>query len=131
MKFTIYDETGKITGSGECPDNQVQYQQQHGEYLLIGESHPNLNYVLNGAIEIKPVQTTALNKLTLNADGIDSIAISSTPTGLFKAINVMTGEAVSGEINGSDTFSTTIPGTYQITITAFPFLDFTTTVEAT
>ena len=44
---------------------------------------------------------------------------------------MVTKDTISGEISGSDTFSTTIPGTYKIKIESFPYLDFEATIEAT
>jgi hypothetical protein len=89
------------------------------------------HYVLNNIVTDRPTQATTINKLTITADGIDAVLITNAPDGIFTAINRHTEEEVSGAISGSDTFATTIAGTYQITISSFPYLDFTATIEAT
>lgn len=72
----------------------------------------------------------ALDKTQIIANGIDEVTITNCPTGVFTATNISTNEEISGAISGFDTFSTTIVGTYNITIECEGYETFTTTIEA-
>jgi hypothetical protein len=85
---------------------------------------------VSNTITARPTQLTTLDKIILTADGVDVIAITNAPEGTFTATNAATHETVSGTINGTDTFATTISGTYKIKIESFPYLPFETTIEA-
>ena len=132
VNFCIFDEIGKIllTGSNEITNLPT------ANVLIMEDNFPEISiltntcYVKDGIITERPTQTTTTDKLTLIADGIDTITISNAPSGIFTAVNTATHETVSGAINGTDTFATTIQGTYTIRIESFPYLDFTATIEA-
>ena len=80
----------------------------------------------------RPVATTAISKSSITADGVDVITFTDVPNGRFSANRVgLPQYYVAGDINDTDTFSTTIPGTYKIRIESFPYLDFEATIEAT
>lgn len=132
MQFITYDKSnGKIVTIINSPEEFKSYYTSDaiGVIDFTGEAKKAQSnyYILNGEVVIRPVQDTILNKTTLNADGIDTIEITNAPTGIFTATN---SETITGSISGSDTFATTIAGTYTITITSFPYLDFTATIEA-
>lgn len=127
--FTIYNSDGNIKRSGWCSEDDYAFQPQVGEFILEGNFSPLDYYILNDLPELRPAQPTTLNKLTLTADGIDTITISNAPNGIFTATNTTTHETVSGAINGTDTFSTTIQGTYKIKIESWPFLGFEATIN--
>jgi len=74
--------------------------------------------------------STSLDKIEFQADGVDSIIISNTPSGTFTATNLDTGDIVSGSIVDTDSFMSTIKGTYQISIVCEGYEDFNATVEA-
>ena len=127
----IYYSTGKILRNITAPPDMLQIQIQEGEFGLENiEANLTTDYMLDGVVTERPTQGTTLSKTTLTADGIDSITILNAPEGIFSATNTVTKEAITGSINGTDTFSTTIAGTYKITIEAFPYLPFETTIEA-
>lgn len=102
----------------------------------------SVHYVNNDEVVLRPAQETAIDKPSMLADGVDSIKITNSPAGTFHAMRIIPeGEyalltiyapanTITGSIEGSDTFSTTIPGDYKITIEAFPYLDFEATIEA-
>ena len=133
--ITIYEtQTGRILQSGNCGSDSVDAQVYDKEkYSLIElASNPYEDYISNDTYVIKRInQDTTLSKLTLIADGIDIITVSNCPNGLFTARNKITNEIIVGNISSTDTFSTTILGTYQIKIESFPYLDFEATIEAT
>jgi len=73
------------------------------------------------------INSTEVDKTTIQADGIDTVTFSNAPVG---TITIKNSEEVSGTIEGTDTFATTIAGTYNITIICDGYEDFTTTIEA-
>jgi len=126
----IYDSSGRIIRTVSAPPDMLLIQKQEGEFILYGEANGLTDYIDQGSVTPRQAQLTALNKLTLTADGIDAINISLAPSGIFTATNTITNERVSGPISGTDTFSTTIPGTYKIKIESWPYLDFEATITA-
>jgi hypothetical protein len=98
----------------------------------------NTHYVdiLTNTIKERNIQNTVLDKFRVNADGVDFITISDAPLGssfyaiLYDIKAFTLGYEVSGTIEGTETFSTTIPGKYLVKIELFPYIDFETTVEA-
>jgi len=133
MKAIVYNiTTGEILKIVDMPEEFIPYQLNDNEAFLEINEHvlDTTHYVLNGSVIPRPIQETKLSKTTLTADGIDIITITNAPDGTFTAVNVITKDTITGTINGLDTFSTTIVGTYNITVTAWPYLDFETTIEA-
>ena len=131
MKYSLFNEQGEITCTGNSDMGEDDFLLLN-PFTIFDTLDQQLQYVdrLSLLALYKPTQQTTLNKLTLTADGIDTITISDAPSGAFTATNAATHETVTGAINDTDTFSTTIPGTYSIKIESWPFLDFTTTIEA-
>lgn len=129
MIYLYYDNKGKIVSSYTGPN--ISIQQTIFPYI---ESEvvvdTKLNYILNSVVTKRPLNEVILDKKILTADGVDAIVFSNVVKGMFKAVNATTGETISGEIDGIDSFSTTVSGTYKIKIESFPYLDFETTIEA-
>ena len=129
-KYITYAENGRLLMFAQAltetlPINSMEVDNFEASFL-------DTHYLdlADNTIKERPNQNTILNKLTLNADGVDAITITNFPNGLFTASNAKTGETVSGNISDTDTFSTTILGTYKIKIESFPYLDFKATIEA-
>ena len=127
--YIFYNNDGKITASIFCKVVEIEYYRQYGEFIE-GSCDIFINYINGNVIELRPTQETTLSKGNLRSDGIDSITILNAPKGIFTAINMLTNDAITGTIEGTDTFSTTITGTYKITIESFPYLPFETTITA-
>ena len=133
--YISYTAIGKIQHYFIGPDYAWEVQPKDLSLLVLEASDDEQltldnKYIVDGDLAIRPTQITILDKTTLVADGVDVITISNSPIGVFTATNVKTKETISGDINDTDTFSTTIPGTYKIKIESFPYLDFETTIEA-
>lgn len=127
----IYDSKGRILRNVSAPSDMLQIQIQENEYGLENvEADLITDYVLNSVVTKKPTQETTLSKTILTADGVNSITIFNAPDGIFSATNTVTKETLIGSINGTDTFATTIVGTYLVRIESFPYLDFEATIEA-
>lgn len=134
--YLSYADNGRIHHYFTGPDFMWDAQPKDPTLLVLevpdGEQ-PLLTdkYIVDGQLVTRPTQATTVDKTTLVADGVDMITVSNAPMGTFTATHVKTDDKVSGDINATDTFSTTIPGTYKIKIESFPYLDFETTIEAT
>ena len=88
-------------------------------------------YVNQGEITPRPTQSTTIDKTTIQANGVDLVQITGIPTdATFTAHNITTGDSVSGPVSGSDSFYSSIAGTIELTITKWPYLDWTATIEA-
>jgi hypothetical protein len=88
-------------------------------------------YILSGELTAKPIQTTSLNKTTLLADGVDTIAVTNAPANCHLLLrNKTTGETVEGTFSNTEEIFSTSAGTLELTFSCFPYLDLTTTVEA-
>ena len=125
----IYDSTGRILRTIVCPPDMNALQVGTGESFIVGVCDQITQYVLNGVVTNRPTQSTTIDKTAINANGNDVVTISNAPIGATCTIS--NSETVTGIIDGTDTFVTTIPGTYFMTITQFPFLDFTAVINAT
>ena len=126
----IYNLTGKILRTISAPPDMLLMQKQEGEFILYGEANGLIDYVDQGEVVSRQTQLTTLDKLTITADGIDTVILTNTPAGTFTATNITTRETVTGPISGTDTFSTTVPGTIKIKIESWPYLDFEAEVVA-
>ena len=128
---TVYNTvTGRITGILSAPIELIPEIIELGSSFLLDDFDSEHYYVVEAIGVIRESQPTILDKLTLTADGIDTITISNAPNGVFTATNTVTRETVSGAINGTDTFATMIVGSYSIKVESFPYLDLTATIEA-
>ena len=74
----------------------------------------------------RPPITAEPNKLTLAADGIDSIVIAGLPIPCTVIVDEQEFEVEDGGFE----FAVDFPGTYQITLTMFPYIDKTFEVIA-
>lgn len=134
MEDIIFYEpsTGKIelvfSGSSEVANRVIQ-DNNHLAYIT-GKGNGELQYIENNLLTYRPVQNTTIDKTIINADGVDKITISGAPKGNINIFNPITKNNITSLIEDSEEFVTTIPGKYIIQITAFPFLDFLTTIEA-
>lgn len=129
--FLKYSAEGKILMTGFVDDEHIPAgalvsDVKFDNITMLQKNH----YVKDGQLVDRPTTPATLNKVTLAADGVDVVTMSDVPDGSFAATNIVTKEAVTGAISGIDTFSTTIPGTYEIKIESWPYLDFEATIEA-
>jgi hypothetical protein len=130
IKDYTFHENGKIIANIKCDDSEISfYIPTYGNYI---EAFSNINtdYVLDNAIVKKQSQSIFISKNKVFADGIDFVLFSNVNYGIFSAVNTLTGEYVSGEIDSEDSFKTTIPGIYNIKIESIGYFDFETNIEA-
>ena len=131
-KYIKYSLIGKIISTGECPNGQENIQQLNaGETIIIGECSPFTDYILSGLVTPRPTQAITLDKTTLIADGVDKITFTGAVSGSTITVKgLLSGNTATGTCDNPDYFSTVIADTYQVTISCWPYLDFTITVTA-
>ena len=129
MTYFYYDVAGRILFTYK--GTEIDLQTSTLPYVA-GDTTSNHNsvYVSAGALLDRPLNATAINKTMMLADGVDSIVLSNVPKSKFTATNLKTFETITGAIEGTDSFSTTIRGVYKIRLESFPYLDFEATIEA-
>ncbi len=137
MKCVIYNAQGRILRLVEAPVNMLSIQAQPGEYWLIGYADDRTQYIDQGEILYRPVHPIAIDKTEFFADGEDRVNFFGAELGSVIKIERIDQfgladpkASVSGEIDGTDSFSTMIPGTYCITIERWPFLDWSAMINA-
>jgi hypothetical protein len=107
--FAKYDPvTGRIIFTGSVPTSMLALQ---GENVIAGESDPVLDYVREGAVTRRPANPAVLDGMTLRA---------------LPRPCVLTVEGVAYECTDKTaSLSFSQPGTFTVTVAAFPALDAT------
>ena len=130
MSFTIYNTTsGQIIRNVSSSIIGYLPTVETNESYINGRYDCKYYFIPSGVATLRPTQSTTIDKTAINANGNDVVTISNAPIGATCTIS--NSETVTGIIDGTDTFVTTIPGTYFMTISLFPFLDFTAVINAT
>ena len=128
MKYlTFYDSDGKIclTFSGEESIVEQVKLSQVSLSSLEGFYDFREYYIEDSIAKLRPEQSTIVDKEEILANGIDVLTISSAPdNATFTAFDITNNLQLSGTFSGSETFSTTKPGTIRILIEKFPYLPF-------
>jgi hypothetical protein len=129
----VVDDLGSISqiasfNGHDLPEDQVEISANQYEKIF---SNISGYFIKDGEVVIRPTQAVLLNKLLLTADGTDSIKITGATSGsIMKVEGLLLDNTAEGICENPDTFSTEIPDTYTLTISCFPYLDFTATIEA-
>lgn len=54
MNFVVYDATGKILRTGNCPDDHMGIQAAPGQFVMQGQADDRLHIIQNGRIVPNP-----------------------------------------------------------------------------
>lgn len=111
--YIEYDETGRITCV--CNLSPETYEANKHKWMIEGLGNPQLHYVSNGEITLRPEQLTTLTGLTLNNLPTPSQII-------IDGISYEVDEPMV-ELEFDET------GTHNVKVVAFPYLDKEFTVE--
>ncbi|WP_427501394.1 hypothetical protein ACQE3E_06745 [Methylomonas sp. MED-D] len=133
--YAVYEITsGSIVQTGTALETELDMQAiGWGEAYAVyaGEADRAMQYILAGEPVSRPAQATAIDKTIINADGVDVATITGAPTdAIFTAVNLTTGDGASGSIGETDGFSSAVAGTIVLTISKWPYLDWSVAVEA-
>lgn len=137
--FIIHDTVGKILRTGSCPDTMLSIQAGLGETVIEGLANDATQYVSAGVITSRPLLTTVAtwDVTTIVANGTAKATLGATlpnPTKVSITPPPNSGIASIADqtiIDGAFTLATTVAGAYTVTATAFPYQDYTVTINAT
>lgn len=135
---TIYEtSTGKILRTLDVPEPMIELQVQSGESYYLGRYLSDTHYFLTDVPTVRPTQSTSLSAASLPADGSTTITISSAPVGATCTITEIKGphttgaiHSITGTIDGTDTFRTTLVGDMTIAVELFPYLTWQGAINA-
>lgn len=139
--FIVYDDTtGQILRKGNCGDDEVEYQAiESNELVLEVLSEPffNLHYVDLVSdphlIQSKTESPAVINKLSMTADGVDSIVIDDIPNPTTITIIVPEGATKIDPVvvdDGDLSFTCNFKGTYVFKLDSVPHLEKIFTITA-
>jgi hypothetical protein len=135
LYFTTYEAVGVTSGrvieTGLCGDNELLLQARADVWVIEGQADCRLDYIDQGEILRRPTQGTAIDRVELTADGVDTVTLSGVPSNAVLTItHTATGETVSGVMSDPDTFVTTLMGPFKLTVTCWPYLDYEVNINA-
>lgn len=111
QKFIIYDDAGRILEVSSVPQEMLALQSGPGRHLMLGKANWDSHFIENEQIAVRPANTATL------VDG----KLKNLPVPCTIYIN---GRAYPCE-DGEADLAFTYPGTYQMLVEAFPYLDAT------
>lgn len=119
--------SGEIIRIVSSPLSMVRDQCRDGEAWVVcsTSARDGSHYVDCGVISTRPAMPGSLNKTCIRADGTDY----ATVLGLPKPCTVTFCETPYEIDDGEFCFTVDLPGTYEITVEAFPFLPAKFTVK--
>ena len=138
--FVVYKTTtGEILRTGTVPDDMLTIQAGAGETAVEAIADPATEYYSVGVKTARPLLMTVAtwSALTLVANGTATVTLGSTlpnPTKITVTPPPNLGIAAIPEqtvTDGSFVLSTTVAGAYTVTAKAFPYQDYTVTINAT
>lgn len=126
---TVYEtRTGRIVRVVTGPANIIDQQAQTGEGYAAGTANTLTQYVNTAKrrVENRPKISATVSKSTIVADGADIASISGLPQPCTVTLE---GQIYRVE-DGTLSLTTDIPGSFLLTVQAWPYLDAEFTVEA-
>lgn len=134
--IVIHDEDGRIlqTLDGAVDPSAIESLSQRGVLYAdvafdVEDGLPalfDLHYVVDGALAQKPAHAVGITKTTIAADGDDAAEI----TGLPIPCQVRVNGTLIDVPDGSLTTRSRHPGTFRMSLDHWPYLPWSTTVEA-
>ena len=127
---TFYDlNTGEILRNRSQPVDYIEEDLHDGEGYIVERSNDITQYVDTTSKKIIDKQEIpcSINKLTIDADGVDEIIISNLPNPSDIEIVDMENYLV---IDNTFEFTIDTPGEYKIICKSFPYLDKEYTINA-
>lgn len=138
--FVVYTTTtGEILRTGQVPDDMLTIQAQTGETAVEAMADPATEYYSAGVKTARPLLTTVAtwSATSIVANGTAKATLGTTlpnPTAITIVPPAGLGIAAIPDqtvIDGSFELSTTVAGAYKVTAKAFPYQDYTVTINAT
>lgn len=122
--------TGRKIDELMLPDTEEDYDNHHTT-LYDGTFDGETHYLVDGVPTERPAQSTTLDVDIINVKEGETATFSDLPDPCIAEIsNADTGYQKVTVEGGTLEFQVAIPGDYAITISAFPFLPWDTTIHA-
>jgi hypothetical protein len=138
-KYSLYTTSGEITKvyHGSNPEMQGE------DFFVEGDSDDSLQYIpdiANPIITDKPANPAMVDKVLVDADGVDSVCVTNVP--IDSVVALRGGGIPASALGEPDTALTGVAttsdvelifdaaGAYTLTIELFPFLPFTVDIDA-
>ena len=118
MNLVIYNATGRILRSVQCPESLAALQCRDGERALEGTADDAREYVTDGEITPRPAMP-----VTLVVAGLTAALTLPDPCSL-----IVQG-ARHEVIGGAAELVLELPGAYPVRVEAWPYLDYETVIE--
>jgi hypothetical protein len=116
--LVIYDENGN------------EFSRVSGAYVEIENQVVPAGFTITQVNENLPQSFIAVDKTTLNADGLDSVTFSSVPVGALVFVNgEFRGSTVESD-QGQVTYQTDLTGLHKVLIRHDLYLDYEVTLNA-
>jgi hypothetical protein len=125
VNAVIYNTEGLIVRSFSGPANTLTKQAWEDEAVLIGEGNGRYQYVHQGEILDRPIMPIAMDKVSLVADGVDSITVTGVPVGALVTFGDLQATAEDSTI----TLMTDFRENTEFSIELFPYQPFRMTVH--
>ncbi|WP_131193729.1 hypothetical protein [Lichenihabitans psoromatis] len=130
VEFSVYDKvTGQVTVSGTTQKVNASFHVQPGQALVYKWLKGTEDYMDVTSQPMRPKLRPALpgfDKLTIKADGTDAATIVL-PDAMTVTIDGLPAQHEAGPL----AFKADSPGAYVVSITQFPYLDFSAVITAT
>ncbi len=130
MNYIVYaTATGKIIKTGTAPPDCIDLQHGPGEDWMLGTANDAADHIVLDGMQIpsivpRPTMTPLLDGANIVADGVDVARLHNLPDPCRVCFQGP-GFSTEGEVTGSVAeFTTDVPGTHTIRVTAFPYLDW-------
>lgn len=118
MRYAIYTENGKIDRVVDCPECNSCNQTDTGEFIVpFPDGRDNTYYIVDGVPTARGVMPAATDKTKVQIG--DPVNISSIPVGAILVVEE--NSYIISDGVAELTFDAT--GTYQVTLSCFPYLD--------
>lgn len=133
MIYSQYEKnTGKILSGFKAEPDELYFYQSDEIGIIENEYNGFTHYVLNGEVVERPFNSITTNKTEILANGSDEIIFSSVPSNSRIIIQSYdeTYEYIGIINDGTESFSTSIPGAYSVLIECFPYSYYRTKIHA-
>lgn len=136
IDYCVYDPaTGRVLRSGRCWYDDLSLQAGAGEAVIAEAANDTAQYVMGGVVVARPGFPATWDKSTIAANGIDKARLSILPNPSIISINAPVNMGIASVpdqtvTDGVFEISATVIGGYDVTATAWPYLDFKVTINA-
>lgn len=133
--FTVFDNTGKLIRTGFCPDFMINAQASaQGENVINQAAVLDTQYIAdinNPVLTDRPANPATIDKTTVAGDGIDVVVFSNLPDSAEMTVKATGVNIKHSPAGSSESVDFDLPGSYTVSVHAFPYLDYEVTINAT